>query len=174
MAVDDGVYPFPIPSSLRSLNCEDLPSPDTGARKSGTVIPLHRMAQATRDAEMLEAIEQRLREGSPRSGARHVRLTDSVQVGENEFEDAHNIRADLLALAAGVVSALILVALSSCATPHPGDAPAFGSMTRLTPECKAAFQRGETQYLATDGLVHLCPLSKAPQAMRDQILGHAQ
>jgi hypothetical protein len=138
------------------------------------VIPLHRMTQATRDAEMLEAIEQRLREGSPKSGAkhidlarptamrfrlkralmtlgsdgglvsreplvtasrqgsrgtkagphgcsrssappvpksgaRHVRLTDSVQVGENEFEEPHNIRADLVALAAGVVSALILV-----------------------------------------------------------------
>jgi hypothetical protein len=68
MAVDDGVYPFPLASN---------------------VVPMHphRLAQATRDAEMLEAIEQRLREGSPRSGARHVRLTDSVQVGENEFED---------------------------------------------------------------------------------------
>jgi hypothetical protein len=91
MAVDDGVYPFPLASN---------------------VVPIHphRLAQATRDAEMLEAIEQRLREGSPKSGARHVRLTDSVQVGENEFEEPHNIRADLVALAAGVVSALILVA----------------------------------------------------------------
>ena len=77
--------------------------------KHSNVIPLHRMAQATRDTEMLAAIEQRLREGSPRSGARHVRLTDSVQVGENEFEEPHNIRADLVALAAGIVSALILV-----------------------------------------------------------------
>jgi hypothetical protein len=42
---------------------------------------------------MLEAIEQRLREGSPRSGARHVRLTDSVQVGENEFEAMPTARA---------------------------------------------------------------------------------
>jgi hypothetical protein len=79
--------------------------------KHSNVIPLHRMAQAMRDEQMLEAIEQRLREGSPKSGARHVRLTDSVQVAENEFEEAHNIRADLVALAVGVVSALILVAV---------------------------------------------------------------
>jgi hypothetical protein len=77
--------------------------------KHSNVIPLHRMAQAMRDEQMLEAIEQRLREGSPKSGARHVRLTDSVQVAENEFEEPHNIRADLVALAAGAVSALILV-----------------------------------------------------------------
>jgi hypothetical protein len=91
MAVDDGVYPFPIAAE----RCDQC-----GKRGGG-----HHPACILTAA----AIEQRLREGSPKSGARHVRLTDSVQVGENEFEEAHNIRADLAALAAGVVSALILV-----------------------------------------------------------------
>lgn len=47
----------------------------------------HRMAHANRDEEMIAAlfeqgVEHRLREGSPQSGARHVRI-----VGPNEFED---------------------------------------------------------------------------------------
>jgi hypothetical protein len=56
------------------------------------VVPIlpHRMAQAMRDGEMLEEIERRLREGSPKSGAKHVRLTDSRQIGENEFEELGN------------------------------------------------------------------------------------
>jgi hypothetical protein len=65
-------------------------------------------AQMRRLADRVEdAIEQRLREGSPRSGARHVRLTDSVQVGENEFEDPREGRW----LIVGAVFALILVAV---------------------------------------------------------------
>jgi hypothetical protein len=50
----------------------------------------HRIANATRDDEMLAAVEQRLREGSPKRGAKHVRLTDSRMVGPNEFEELGN------------------------------------------------------------------------------------
>jgi hypothetical protein len=76
------------------------------------VVPIlpHRMAQAMRDGEMLEEIERRLREGSPKSGAKHVRLTDSRQIGENEFEE---VRRDFRWLIYGAVSALILVGVLS-------------------------------------------------------------
>jgi hypothetical protein len=103
MPADDGVYPFPLASdNLVRPKCRYCGQVVTCTPVTGVCFDcvFKRRAEAS-------AIEQRLRE--PRSGARHVRLTDSVQVGENEFEEPHNIRADLVALAAGVVSALILV-----------------------------------------------------------------
>lgn len=36
----------------------------------------------------------------------------------------------------------------------------------LSSGCKAAFARGETSYLAADGLTHACPLSRAPANVR--------
>lgn len=49
--------------------------------------PYIRLTQSMREEHLLEEIEFRLREGSPKSGAKHVRLTDSRMIGPNEFEE---------------------------------------------------------------------------------------
>lgn len=38
----------------------------------------HRLAQVIRDQDMLDAIEPRLREGSPKSGAKHICLDEAM------------------------------------------------------------------------------------------------